>query len=76
MLWLLAYLIVGMVYISFGMHSTVRKLLKDDKGNPSQEMITIAVMLFLICIFTPVWPALVTMRIAGMFYKKKVKEWE
>ncbi|MCU5406967.1 hypothetical protein OCA16_20650 [Bacillus cereus] len=71
MLWLLAYFTVGMVYISFGMHSTVRKLLKDDKGDPSQEMITIAVMLFLICIFTPVWPALVTMRIAGRFYKKK-----
>ncbi|MGH0601706.1 hypothetical protein [Bacillus mycoides] len=74
MLWLLAYLIVGMVYISLGMHSTARKLLKDDKGAPSQEMITIAVMLFLICIFTPVWPALVTMRIAGKFYKNKVKE--
>ncbi|MBY7109979.1 MULTISPECIES: hypothetical protein [Bacillus] len=74
MLWLLAYLIVGMVYISSGMHSTVRKLLKDDKGDPNQEMITIAVMLFLICIFTLVWPALATMRIAGKFHKKKVKE--
>lgn len=74
MLWLLAYLIVGMIYISSEMHSTVRKLLKDDKGNPNQEMITIAVMLFLICIFTPVWPALVTMRIAGKVYKNKVKE--
>ncbi|RVU62451.1 hypothetical protein BM74_20430 [Bacillus thuringiensis] len=74
MLWLLAYLIVGMVYISSGMHSTVRKLLKDDKGDPNQEMITIAVMVFLICIFTPVWPALVIMRIAGMLYKKEVKE--
>ncbi|MGG0325556.1 hypothetical protein [Bacillus mycoides] len=40
MLWLLAYFTVGMVYISFGMHSTVRKLLKDDKGDPSQEMMT------------------------------------
>ncbi|MGH1297186.1 hypothetical protein [Bacillus pretiosus] len=74
MLWLLAYLTVGMIYISFGMHSTVRKLIKDNKGDPNQEMITIAVMLFLICIFTPVWPALVTMRIAGKFYKNKVKE--
>ncbi|PFJ15336.1 hypothetical protein COD67_14325 [Bacillus cereus] len=71
MLWLLAYLIVGMVYISSGMYSTARKLLKDDKGDSSQEMITIAVMLFLICIFTPVWPALVTMKIAGKFHRKK-----
>nr|WP_088325723.1 hypothetical protein [Bacillus cereus] len=71
---LLAYLIVGMIYISFGMHSTVHKLLKDDKGNPNKEMITIAVMLFLICIFTPVWPALLTMKIAGKFHKKKDEE--
>lgn len=69
MLWLLAYLIVGMVCISSGMHSTVRKLLKDDKGDPNKEMITIAVMLFLICIFTPVWPAFLTMKIASVLRK-------
>ncbi|EJR56723.1 hypothetical protein IIO_05253 [Bacillus cereus VD115] len=74
MLWLLAYLIVGMIYVSFGMHSTVRKMLKDNEGDSNQEMIAIVVMLFLICIFTPVWPALVTMKIAGMFYKRKIKE--
>ncbi|MEM5644725.1 hypothetical protein AAHH72_05480 [Bacillus cereus] len=74
MLWLLAYLIIGMVYVSFGMHANVRRLLKEDKGDPNKEMITIVVMLFLICIFTPVWPTLVTMRIAGKFYKNKVKE--
>ena len=71
MLWLLAYFIIGMVYVSFGMYANVRRLLKEDEGNPNKEMITIVVMLFLICIFTPVWPALVTMRIAGRFYKKK-----
>ncbi|MED3542039.1 hypothetical protein ABEX53_07715 [Bacillus toyonensis] len=74
MLWLLTYLIIGMVYVSFGMHVNVRRLLKEDKGDPNKEMITIVVTLVLICIFTPVWPALVTMRIAGIFYKKRVKE--
>ncbi|MBT2578905.1 hypothetical protein J7E43_16115 [Bacillus sp. ISL-8] len=69
MIWLLAYLIVGMIYTSFGMHSTVRKLLKDNKGDSSKEMITIAVTLFLICIFTPVWPAFVTMKIASVLRK-------
>ncbi|MGH1288748.1 hypothetical protein [Bacillus toyonensis] len=58
MLWLLSYFIVGVVYISSGLHSTVRKLLKDDKDDSNQEMIIIAVMLFLIFIFTPVWPVL------------------
>ena len=71
MLWLLAYLIVGMIYVSFVMHTTARKLLIDNKGDPNKEMITIVVTLVFICIFTPIWPALVTMNIAGKFHKKK-----
>ncbi|AKR08539.1 hypothetical protein AC241_07375 [Bacillus thuringiensis] len=71
MLWLLAYLIVGMIYTSSGMYSTVLKLLKDDKGDPNKEMITFVVTLVLICIFTLVWPAIATMKIAGKFHKKK-----
>ncbi|MED1406664.1 MULTISPECIES: hypothetical protein [Bacillus cereus group] len=74
MLWLLAYLIVGMMYVSFGMHTNVRKMLKDYEDDTKQEAITIVVMLLVICIFTPVWPALVTMKIAGKFHKKKDKE--
>ncbi|HHK5546046.1 TPA: hypothetical protein ACQUHN_002471 [Bacillus thuringiensis] len=31
----------------------------------------IVVMFLVICIFMPVWPALVTMKIAGKFHKKK-----
>ncbi|MEN3132511.1 hypothetical protein ABDI49_17390 [Bacillus cereus] len=76
MLWLLAYLIVGMVYISFGMQSALRDALKDIEEESGKEMITIVVTLFLICIFTPVWPALVTMKIAGKFHKKKELEKE
>lgn len=71
MLWLLAYLIVGMIYVSFGMQPALRKMLKEEKGDNKQEAITIVVMLLVVVIFTPVWPALVTMRIAGVFYKKK-----
>ena len=74
MLWILAHLVVGMVYISLGMQSSLRKVLKEEEGDAKQEAITIVVMFLVICIFTPVWPALVTMRIAGIFYKKRVKE--
>ncbi|HFJ9286767.1 TPA: hypothetical protein ACGW44_004704 [Bacillus toyonensis] len=74
MLWILAYLVVGMVYVSLGMQSSLRKVLKEEEGDTEQEAITIVVMFLVICIFTPVWPALVTMRIAGKFYKKDVKE--
>ncbi|AFU14598.1 hypothetical protein MC28_3176 [Bacillus thuringiensis MC28] len=71
MLWLLAYFIVGMIYISFGMQPALHKMLKKEEGDTKQEAITILVMLLVICIFTPVWPALVTMKIAGKFHKKK-----
>ncbi|MGH1093099.1 hypothetical protein ACQVUB_26760 [Bacillus mycoides] len=74
MLWLLAYLIVGMMYVSFGMQPALRKMLKEEEGDTKQEAITIVVMLLVICIFTPVWPALVTMKITGKFHKKKDKE--
>ncbi|MGH0487456.1 hypothetical protein ACQVPJ_24090 [Bacillus mycoides] len=73
MLWLLAYLVVGMAYISFGMQPALRKMLKEE-GDTKQVAITIVVMFLVICIFTPVWPALVTMKIAGKFHKKKDKE--
>ncbi|AIE31570.1 hypothetical protein P9W99_18110 [Bacillus cereus] len=74
MLWLLGYLIVGMIYVSFGMQPALRKMLKEEEGDTKQEAITIVVMLLVIGIFTPVWPALVTMKIAGVFYKNKYKE--
>lgn len=74
MMWILAYLIVGMIYVSFGMQPVLRKSLKDIEGESDKESITIVVMLFLICIFTPVWPALVTMKIVSKFNKYEGKE--
>ncbi|SCC46519.1 hypothetical protein [Bacillus wiedmannii] len=71
MLWFSAYLIIGMICISFGMQPALRKTLKEKEGNNNQEAITILVSFLVICIFTPVWPALVTMKIADKFSKKK-----
>ncbi|PEJ83266.1 hypothetical protein [Bacillus toyonensis] len=71
MLWFLAYLIVGMIFISFSMQPVLRKTLKEKEGDNNQEAITIIVMFLVICIFTPVWPAVVTMKIADKFHKKK-----
>ncbi|KAB2377117.1 MULTISPECIES: hypothetical protein [Bacillus] len=74
MLWLLGYLIVGMIYVSSGMQSGLRKMLKDDEGDTKQEAITIIVMFLVMCIFTPVWPALITMKIASKFHKKEIEK--
>ncbi|MGF9830947.1 hypothetical protein ABEX57_19115 [Bacillus anthracis] len=74
MMWILAYLIVGMIYVSFGMQPVLRKSLKDIGGESDKEIVTIVVTLFLICIFTPVWPALVTMKIVSKCNKYVGKE--
>lgn len=69
MMWLLAYFIVGMIYISFGMQPALREALNNIEGDSGKEIITIVVTIFLICIFTPVWPALVTLKIVTKFNK-------
>lgn len=74
MMWLLAYLIVGMIYISFGTQPALREALNNIEGDSGKEIMTIVVTLFLICIFTPVWPALVTLKIVTKFNKYVSKE--
>ncbi|MCQ6302104.1 hypothetical protein [Bacillus cereus] len=63
MLWILGYLIVGMVYASVQMRPTLYKLLKEEKGNEKGEAIVIVVVLLLICLFTPLWPVFLTFRV-------------
>ncbi|AMR04587.1 hypothetical protein [Bacillus thuringiensis] len=71
MLWLLAYLIVGMVYATFDVHSAVRKEIEKDKENVNTTVVS---ALITICIFTVIWPVLLTFNIANWFYKKKESE--
>ncbi|MGE0976232.1 hypothetical protein [Bacillus cereus] len=68
MLWLLAYLIVGMVYATVDVHSNLRKEVEKDKENAN---ITVVAGLITICILTVIWPVLLTFNIATWFHKKK-----
>ena len=63
MLWLLAYIIIGMVYASVQMLPILQKVLKEEEGDEKGEAITIAVALIIICLFTPLWPMLLTFRL-------------
>ncbi|PGY90219.1 hypothetical protein [Bacillus thuringiensis] len=69
MLWLLGYLIVGMVYASVQMRPTLHKILKEEEGDEKGEAITIAVALIIICLFTPLWPVLLTFRVIKLCSK-------
>ncbi|WP_420974315.1 hypothetical protein [Bacillus thuringiensis] len=69
MLWVLGYLIVGMVYTSVYMRSILHKALKEEKGDEKGEAIVIVVVLLLICFFTPLWPMFLTFRVIKLFSK-------
>ncbi|PEN96604.1 hypothetical protein CN553_14395 [Bacillus cereus] len=69
MLWVLGYLIIGMVYASIQMRPTLHKMLKEEEGDEKGEANTIAVALILICLFTPLWPAFLTFRVIKLCSK-------
>ena len=56
-LWLLVYMMIGMVYVSIQMRPILQKVLKEQEDDEKGEANTIAVALILICLFTPLWPA-------------------
>ncbi|MED3089959.1 hypothetical protein [Bacillus toyonensis] len=69
MLWVLGYLIVGMVYVSVQMRPILHKMLKEEEGDEKGEAITMAVALIIICLFTPVWPVFLTFRVIKLCSK-------
>ncbi|WP_179866312.1 hypothetical protein [Bacillus wiedmannii] len=48
MLWLLVYMMIGMVYASLQERPILQKVLKEEEGDKKGEVITIAVALILI----------------------------
>ena len=52
MLWLLVYMMIGMVYVSIQMRPILQKVLKEEEDDEKGEANTIAVE-NLICLFTP-----------------------
>ncbi|MGQ3740574.1 hypothetical protein [Bacillus sp. Fil] len=69
MLWLLGYLIIGMIYSSIHMQSALRKMLKKENYDEKVQAILVGAMLLLVCIFTLLWPAFLTMKIASVLRK-------
>lgn len=73
MLWLLAYLIVGMVYATLDIYPFVREEVKKDKVNGTLILMS---SIFVVCILTVFWPALLTMKIVTWANKKKESEFK
>ncbi|PEF43403.1 hypothetical protein CON22_25975 [Bacillus cereus] len=71
MLWLLAYLIVGMVYASLGIYSAVREAIKKDKEHGHIILMSSLFLVFLLAVFCP---ALLTMKVATWINRKKESE--
>ncbi|PGC85686.1 hypothetical protein [Bacillus toyonensis] len=60
MLWILGYFIVGMVCMSIRLQPVLRQSAEEYKDDPTRTGITSLVIIILICLFTPLWPAFLT----------------
>nr|WP_257143357.1 hypothetical protein [Bacillus cereus] len=58
-----------MVYAAFRMRPILQKMLKEEEDDEEVEVITIAVALIIICLFTPLWPVLLTFRVIKLCSK-------
>ncbi|WP_186323974.1 hypothetical protein [Bacillus thuringiensis] len=68
MLWLLVYMIMGMMYASVQMLPILQKVLKEEDGDEKGEAITIVVALILFCLLTSLWPAFLTFKVIKLGY--------
>ncbi|WP_017154133.1 hypothetical protein [Bacillus bingmayongensis] len=73
MLWLLAYLIVGMLYVSITTYPIVRKVAQQYKNDDVYLIATFIISIaFIICLI-PFWIIILTFDIAKLFYKWRGK---
>ncbi|EMY5507925.1 hypothetical protein V8T57_004443 [Bacillus wiedmannii] len=74
MLWLLVYLIVGMLYVSITTYPIMRKVAQQYKDKDAYIIATFFVSLVFIICLTPFWMIILTLDIAKLFYKWRDKE--
>lgn len=71
MLWLLGYLIIGMVYSSILTRKALVQSFKEKEYNDQEKAIATVVTLILTCIYTVIWPVLMTFGVIDKVSKFK-----
>ncbi|PHC34717.1 hypothetical protein COF09_31800 [Bacillus toyonensis] len=66
MLWVSA---VRYIHTYINIRPTVHKMLKEEEVDEKGEVMTIAVTLIIICVFTPLWPVLLAFRVIKLYHK-------
>ncbi|QDZ76535.1 hypothetical protein [Bacillus cereus] len=62
MLWVLGYWIVGLVCMSIMLQPVLRQIAEECKDDPARTGIASLVIIILICVLTPLWPAFLTVK--------------
>jgi hypothetical protein len=62
MLWVLGYWIVGLVCMSIMLQPVLRQIAEECKDDPTRTGIASLVIIILICVLTPLWPAFLTVK--------------
>ncbi|PEM57637.1 hypothetical protein [Bacillus wiedmannii] len=71
MLWLLGYLIIGMVYSSILTRKALVQSFKESEYNDQEKAIATIVTLILTCIYAVIWPVLITFGVIDKVSKLK-----
>ncbi|MED4052948.1 hypothetical protein P4654_02080 [Niallia taxi] len=73
MLYILIYIIIGMILSAIALKQMAKELDKDFKGKSEREKDTAALVLFIMVpiIFIPLWPMIFMLKILSLGKKKK-----
>ncbi|EKS8367468.1 hypothetical protein [Bacillus thuringiensis] len=69
MLWVLGYWIVGLVGMSIMLQPVLRRIAEECKDDSARIGIASLVIIILICVLTPLWPAFLTVKVIKLCSK-------
>ncbi|MGG2935163.1 hypothetical protein ABEO66_13785 [Bacillus pacificus] len=70
MLWILAYLMVGLLYTTIRLYPSIRKTALEKVDDVVWVIATIIISIVVIFLLTPFWYALFGFDVAKFFYKR------
>ncbi|EOO57083.1 hypothetical protein IKE_06438 [Bacillus cereus VD196] len=72
-MWLLAYLIVGLLYTTIRLYPSICEVAYKNVDDAVWLIVTIVISIAVIFILTPFWITLLALDIAKLFYKRRGK---
>ncbi|PDM38677.1 hypothetical protein CMV37_00465 [Bacillus cereus] len=71
MLWISAYLIVGLLYATIRLYPAIRTTIMEKVDDVVWMIVTIIISIIIIFLLTPFWYGLFAFDVAKFFYERK-----